>query len=328
MSQAPPLDPDMEVVDLYPSRVEAKPGGIERQDEIVFGSDESGPLSTEQLNQYERDGFLVLPAFFSENEVERCLSELSDLRDSDDIKQRPEAILEPDNEELRSLFAVHRPGISPFFAEVAADERLARTAMQILGSEAYIHQSRVNLKPGFAGKEFYWHSDFETWHVEDGMPRMRAVSCSILLTENYAHNGPLMLIPGSHREYITCVGETPDDHYQLSLRRQEYGVPDHDSLTRLSAEGGIVSGIGPAGTVVFFDCNTMHGSNGNITPFPRSNLFFVYNSVWNTLVEPFCGKKPRPEYIASRDRIAPVSPQSVSYERVSSTIRHRQSAVH
>src|SRR3546814_10756649 len=44
--------------------------------------------------------------------------------------------------------------------------------------------SRLNYKPGFKGKEFYWHSDFETWHVEDGMPQMRALSMSILLAEN------------------------------------------------------------------------------------------------------------------------------------------------
>ncbi|HAW29150.1 MAG TPA: ectoine hydroxylase, partial [Planctomycetaceae bacterium] len=50
-----------------------------------------------------------------------------------------------------------------------------------------------------------------------------------------------------------------------------------------------------------FDCNTMHGSNGNITPYPRSNLFFVYNSIWNQLANPFCNQKPRPEFIASRE---------------------------
>src|SRR3546814_19751740 len=73
---------------------------------------------------------------------------------------------------------------------------------------SYIHQSRLNYKPGFKGKEFYWHSDFETWHVEDGMPRMRALSMSVLLAENTPHNGPLMLIPGSHQSFLTCVGET------------------------------------------------------------------------------------------------------------------------
>ena len=52
---------------------------------------------------------------------------------------------------------------------------------------------------------------------------------------------------------------------------------------------------------MFFDCNVMHGSNGNITPQPRRNVFFVYNSVDNALEEPFAAPQPRPEHIASRD---------------------------
>jgi ectoine hydroxylase len=50
-----------------------------------------------------------------------------------------------------------------------------------------------------------------------------------------------------------------------------------------------------------FDCNVMHGSAGNITPYPRCNLFVVYNSVDNTLVAPFAAPAPRPEHVASRD---------------------------
>ena len=87
-------------------------------------------------------------------------------------------------------------------------------AEQLLGSRVYVHQSRINYKSGFDGKEFYWHSDFETWHAEDGLPRMRAVSASIALSDNTPLNGPLMLIPGSHRHFVACIGETPDDHYK------------------------------------------------------------------------------------------------------------------
>jgi ectoine hydroxylase len=97
------------------------------------------------------------------------------------------------------------------------------------------------------------------------------------------------------------VGKTPDDHYEQSLRKQEYGVPDQESLQKLVERHGIDTMIGPAGSVVLFDCNTMHGSNGNITPLPRSNVFLVYNSVENRLVAPFSGQKPRPDYIATRD---------------------------
>ena len=135
---------------------------------------------------------------------------------------------------------------------------------------------------------------------------MRAVSCVVLLGENNEFNGPLMLIPGSHMHYISCVGRTPEDHYRQSLRKQEYGVPDPASLAFLAGRGGLQSAKGPAGSVVFFDCNTMHGSNSNISPFPRANLFCVYNSVHNALEAPRHGLKPRPEFIAARTAAAPL----------------------
>ena len=133
------------------------------------------------------------------------------------------------------------------------------------------------------------------------MPRMRALSMSVLLAANTSNNGPLMLIPGSHRKFLTCVGETPDNHYLSSLKKQEYGVPDEDSLSELVQAHGIVAPTGDPGTVVIFDCNVMHGSNGNITPLPRANAFIVYNAMSNRLVEPFGGLAPRPPFIASRE---------------------------
>jgi ectoine hydroxylase len=52
---------------------------------------------------------------------------------------------------------------------------------------------------------------------------------------------------------------------------------------------------------VLFECNVMHASTENLSPYPRSNAFFVYNSLENRLVEPFAAPAPRPEYIATRD---------------------------
>jgi ectoine hydroxylase len=147
------------------------------------------------------------------------------------------------------------------------------------------------------------------------MPGMRALSMSVLLTENTPHNGPLMLIPGSHRHYVACVGETPEDHYRQSLRKQEYGVPDNDSLAALARAGGIVAPTGAPGSVVVFDCNVMHGSNGNITPFPRSNAFFVYNAVANAVVAPFGPPAPRPEFVAARESKPVVAPVAGRIDR-------------
>jgi len=133
------------------------------------------------------------------------------------------------------------------------------------------------------------------------MPLPRAVSMSIALTENHPYNGGLMVMPGSHRTFVPCVGETPEDHYKASLIEQEIGVPSRDHLGRLAATHGIDQFTGPAGSALLFDANLMHGSGDNITPFPRSNIFVVFNSVENTLVEPYAAACRRPEFVAARD---------------------------
>lgn len=89
---------------------------------------------------------------------------------------------------------------------------------------------------------------------------------AIALTENTEFNGPLMVIPGSHRYYVSCVSETPNDHYKQSLKKQEYGLPDEASLTFLVDQRELVSAKGAADLVIFFDCNMMHSSNSNISP--------------------------------------------------------------
>lgn len=288
-----------QLVDDYPTRKSAVPSLLERKDPVVYQKTlNQSEIGTSELEFYEQNGFLFLQSFFDEDEVARFKSETKRLLTEAHGSTRPEVILEPESEEVRSIFAVHRD--DAFFQQLASSPRLLAVAKQILDSEVYVHQSRINFKPGFTGKEFYWHSDFETWHAEDGMPRMRALSCSIALEDNTYYNGSLMVIPGSHRWFVSCVGETPEEHYKESLRRQEYGVPDQESLTKLVNESRIEMPIGKAGSVLFFDCNVMHGSSANISPYPRSNAFFVYNSVENKLQEPYSSSKPRPQYIAAR----------------------------
>src|SRR5690606_31993003 len=106
-------------------------------------------------------------------------------------------------------------------------------------------------------------------------------SFSIALTDNYTHNGALMIMPGSHETFVSCTGETPENYYRSSLKSQNVGTPDEASLTYLADQHGIDVLTGSAGDVTVFDSNCMHGSGGNITPYPRSNVFIVFNSVEN-----------------------------------------------
>lgn len=295
------------MTDLYPSRCGADAAALPRLDPVVYTDwSDDAPLGRAQAEQFARDGFLVLPGLFTTEEI-AALQQSSTRLIADPGALDPATVIsEPGVNEVRSIFMIHRQ--DKVMKRLAEDERLTRIARFILGDDVYIHQSRLNYKPGFVGKEFYWHSDFETWHVEDGMPRMRALSMSILLAPNTPANGPLMVIPGSHQQFCACAGETPEEHYLASLKKQEYGVPDTLTIAELAAAGGIATATGEAGTVVVFDCNIMHGSNGNITPFPRANAFLVYNAVSNSLEAPFGAPQPRPEFIATRQTIHTLQP--------------------
>jgi ectoine hydroxylase len=285
--------------DVYPSRVGGSAALLPRVDPVVHsGWNDAAPLGAADAAAFEQNGYVVIEGLFSPEEVALLQAETASLLADPGGLDPDTIILEPDGAEVRSVFRIHDQ--NPVLARLAADARLVNVARFLLGDDVYVHQSRLNYKPGFHGKEFYWHSDFETWHVEDGMPRMRALSMSLLLAANTRHNGPLMLIPGSHKTYVTCMGETPDEHYRSSLRRQQVGVPDEDTLAVLVDEHGIAAPTGEAGTVIVFDCNVMHGSNSNITPWPRANAFIVYNAVSNRLVEPFGAPAPRPDFVATR----------------------------
>ncbi|SNR55938.1 ectoine hydroxylase [Haloechinothrix alba] len=287
------------VADAYPTRTAGEREPFDRTHPAVWGTAQDGPLDAATLASHESKGFSVVDQLLSPAEVQGYWQELSRLSNDKELAGDERVVTEKKSGEVRSIFDVHR--LSDLITDLVHDPRVLDRARQILGDDVYVHQCRVNYMPGFEGTGFYWHSDFETWHAEDGMPAPRAVSCSIALTDNYPFNGGLMVMPGSHRVFVPCVGETPRDHYRDSLREQEIGVPSKREITKLAAEYGIEQFTGQAGSALWFDSNLMHGSGNNITPYPRSNIFIVFNSVTNALVEPFAAAESRPNFIANRD---------------------------
>lgn len=291
--------------DCYPSRVGKKEEILERLDPVVYDySEATSPhaLNPHQLQQFERDGFITLPDFMPEM-VTPLLDEISQMKKQ--MAGREELVTEPDSDELRSMFALHQH--SDLMDRFSRDRRILEIVQQLLGSEAYVMQSRLNIKPAFKGKSFSWHSDFETWHVEDGMPRMRAVTVWLMLDDNNEFNGPLYVVPGSHKKYVSCQGTTELNNHQKSLKKQVAGVPEPDSINQILKQNGLVSITGQPGTLVIHECNLLHGSPDNLSPWPRSVMMFVYNSVKNKVTAPYSGLKPRPEYLSSSDQ-APLQP--------------------
>ncbi len=318
--------------DVYPSRV-PEPGLVARIDPVVSpGRRERGPLSPAQVRRFERRGALVLPQVFSPAEVQHLLATTNALREQYEAKsyeeldrttdmrvitERGGSLAEHEGQPptLKSIWQIHLPPEHAphmlFAADLArrtvCDARLVQAAEQLIGEEVYIHQSRINFQRGFGehhrgGTGFLWHQDFEQWHCEDGMPRMRAVSMAILLERAVPANGALMVMPGSHRTMIQAYGdpEESDRYAQGALSRGP--VLPANLLLKMADTHGIEYCRGEPGDVVLFDCNTVHGSHTNISPWGRCMFFAVYNAVSNTPAsQPFAAPEPRPEHIGSHD---------------------------
>ena len=122
------------------------------------------------------------------------------------------------------------------------------------------------------------------------MPEPKAMNISVFLDEVFTFNGPLMLIPRSHKHGVLAAGHDEETtSYPL-------WTLDQETVTRLAHEGGIVAPVGRPGGVLMFHGNLVHGSAGNITPYPRKIVYQTLNAVSNYIRTP-----TRPEYIAHRD---------------------------
>ena len=270
-------------------------------------------LSDSQLAAYERDGFIVLPSLFSEGEVQEMKSELKRIQQID----TDHLVREKTGGVAKTIYKVHEqdsPTASKVFHAAVRAPRLLEPAQQLLEEpKLYVYHTKCNLKTAIDGSVWQWHQDYGTWKRDDGMPEPRAMNIAIFLDEVMPINGPLMLVPKSQH-----AGDLKAAH-DLETTSYPLWTLDEETVTRLVKEGGIVAPTGKAGGMLMFHGNLVHGSSGNITPYPRKIVYLTLNAVSNYIRTP-----TRPEYIAHRD-FTPI--QTVEDDALLRLARaHRQAA--
>ena len=240
-------------------------------------------LTQQQIDDFNREGWLFLPELFSAEEVSFLAREAVSIYDTN----RPEVWREKSGAP-RTAFAAHL--YNEAFGLLGAHPRMIDPVEQIFGEKVYMHQYKINAKSAFTGDVWQWHQDYGTWKRDDGMPQPRAMNIAIFLDEVMPINGPLMLVPKSQH-----AGDLKASH-DLQTTSYPLWTLDEDTVTRLVNEGGIVAPTGKAGGMLMFHGNLVHGSAGNITPYPRKIVYLTLNAVSNYIRTP-----TRPDYIAHRD---------------------------
>lgn len=246
-------------------------------------------LTSKQLEDFDREGYLFLPDVFSPAEAALLRGEAARVYGLDREEVWRESSGAP-----RSAFAAQT--YSEPFRRLGLHPRLVEPVMQLLDGPVYLHQYKVNAKAAFDGEVWQWHQDYGTWSRDDLMPEPRAMNIALFLDAVTEFNGPLMFIPGSHKRGVLEAGhDTATTSYPL-------WTLDHATVRALAERGGLVAPKGPAGSVLMFHCNLVHASPGNVSPYDRSIVYVSLCEVGNHI-----RRFKRPEWIAHRD-FTPIEP--------------------
>jgi ectoine hydroxylase len=270
-------------------------------------------LTREQLQSYDEDGLLFLPEYFSQDEVNVMKSEAASLLGRESVSR----IVEKSGDIVRSVYGAHMN--NDVFRHLSTHGRTVGPAMEILGSDTYVYQSKINAKAAFGGDVWEWHQDFIFWNKEDGMPSARVTNFIIFLDDVNEFNGPLYFIPGSHREgMIDTMSDEDELTGKLGKHKPYQGSPawisnltadlkyslSKNTVGRLVNKYGIIAPKGRAGSALLTHADLVHGSPGNMSPFDRMLAIITFNSVENI---PHPKEKRRPDFLAGTDH-TPIAP--------------------
>jgi phytanoyl-CoA hydroxylase len=164
----------------------------------------------------------------------------------------------PEAPRVRRIKTPHR--FFPAFDRLARDPRLVEILRRLLGPAVRLHGSKINLKAPHYGSPVEWHQDWAFYpHTNDDL-----LAAAVMLEDCTRDNGPLMVVPGSHRGPV-------HDHHAGGIF---CGAVDPAAI---KAEiDRAVPLTGRAGSVSFHHVRLLHGSAQNLSSRPRPLLLYEY----------------------------------------------------
>jgi ectoine hydroxylase len=248
-------------------------------------------LTQAQIDEYDRNGFLILPDVFTPKEIDVLITELVRV-----TQQDVDGINRENNGDLRSVYRVHKPAsptYSAYFEKYVTMPRVAEPAMNLLGNEdVYVFQTKCNMKQSFHGGIFQWHQDYGHWQ-HDGIPGPNMVTSLLMLERATELSGCLYFIPGSHR-----LGVVEPKLEELTSTMKMWSITASDLSAAMKKLGDPVAITGEPGTIVLFHPNMLHASGHNLSRYSRWHVYTVFNLVSNKQ-KPV--ENPRPEWAVDQE---------------------------
>jgi ectoine hydroxylase len=221
-------------------------------------------LTNEQIQAFERDGYLLVRGLFDKEEAEilrrAAKADAAFNKNAYDLKD-PEG-------GVAKLVLWNKAG-EDIWGAVARCERLVNAMEQLLGDEVYHYHSKMSIKEPFTGGAWGWHQDYGYWY-QNGCLFPDMASVMIAVDPNTRENGCLQLLSGSQK-----LGRIEHGRFGDQTGADPERVDNACKVLDL-----VYAEMAP-GDAVFFHSNTLHRSDQNKSPNPRWSLLCCYNTKHN-----------------------------------------------
>jgi hypothetical protein len=224
-------------------------------------------LTPAQIQTYRREGFVVVPQFFTSAETERLYA----IAAGDETMLRNAfGTLDKTGKQTR-LTLWYTPG-DDIYGLVSRSRRMIESVAQLLDSEAPVchYHSKLMQKEPRVGGAWEWHQDYGYWYKNQFMYPEQMISVMVAITQATKENGCLQVIRGSHK-----LGRV--NHL---FSGEQVGADMEFVENALKTLELVYCELNP-GDGLFFHANLLHRSAANLSDNSRWSMISCYNAQSN-----------------------------------------------
>lgn len=220
------------------------------------------------VQQYQRDGYLIVKELFTAAEVAALLEAVEH---GDRVAQNTYGANDATGRAAK--LAIWFNVGNDIWSALSTCPRLVNGVRILLGEDVAFFHGKVILKEARKGGAWEWHQDYGYWY-DQGFAFPRLLSCWVALDPATRENGCLEVLKGSHQ-----LGRVTHGKFG-----QQTGIDP----TRVKALEPLFEKVYcemQPGAVLFFHSNLLHASGPNNSDKHRRSVVMCYNALTNPQLE-------------------------------------------
>jgi ectoine hydroxylase len=211
-------------------------------------------FTLEQIEHFQTQGWVAVPQFWTEDEVQAMRKELDRLQSIGLLRNvATDGDGKTESQAVANLQLCPMAPHSTFFRAMPFAPKAIEAVQQLIGDPVLLHLDQVFLKPGKHGAGTNWHQDNAYFQIPDPL---KGTALWTAVHDATIANGTMRVIPGVFKESLEHSRDPYSNHHIRCY-------PDESQEVSIEL---------PAGGILFFCYGTPHATGANTTDSARAGV--------------------------------------------------------